>query len=366
MTKNTNGTKTIYLTLIAIAVIIVRYSTSRPNYNRGDRIKITAIVRSEPVNYDNSQYLKLAGLKFYLPLYPGISYGDKVVVEGIVDGDKLSQPALKEIVATKAVIYKTRSKLLEVYKRSLPTNESALVAGVTIGSKSGISSEFWESLRRSGTAHVVVASGMNVTLVAGFLLAMCLSLVKRKNAILIVILGIWIYAVICGFDAPIVRAAIMGSIGFLAQLTGRLNQTIRAVIYSAFIMLFVVPDWIFDVGFILSFTATLSLVVFTKKVKDFVEKIKLINKLPELFKESLITTTSAQIGVIPVLYFTFGSYNPLSIAANVLTLWTIPIITIVGFIGGIFGMLYYPFGQAVLLLIYPLAKYFTGIVGFFG
>jgi len=358
--------KSIAVIFFAGLIIGIRYQTSRPRFVSGDRVKITAQVKSEPINYYNSQYLKLAGLKVYLPLYPTVAYGDRVVVEGVVDADKLTGPILKEVIEPKTVIYKTRSKLLEVYKKALPSDESALVAGVTIGSKSGVSSEFWESLKRSGTAHVVVASGMNVTLIAGFLLALCLSFIKRKYAIAVVLSGIWTYALLCGFDAPIVRAAIMGSIGFFAQLTGRLNQTIRAVVISAFIMLSFVPDWITDTGFILSFCATLSLVVFTKKIGEIVEKVKVLRKMPKLLKESLITTVSAQIGVIPVLYLTFGSFNPLSVAANVLTLWTIPIITIAGFIGGFLGLLFFPFGKAVLLLIYPLAKYFTYIVGFFG
>ncbi|MBU0768403.1 MAG: ComEC/Rec2 family competence protein, partial [Proteobacteria bacterium] len=66
-------------------------------------------------------------------------------------------------------------KLLEFYKNAFPSPHSSLVAGVVIGSKEGISGNFWESLKNSGTLHVVVASGMNVTLVAGFLMTLFLS-----------------------------------------------------------------------------------------------------------------------------------------------------------------------------------------------
>src|SRR3989344_6991423 len=212
----------IFLSILLIVRIYFFYSSPSP-FENGDKIRISTTVRSEPIRYETSQYLRLEGLKIYLPLYPEVSYGDEIVVEGTVDGDKLKKPKLVEIKPAEGAIYKFRNKLLAFYRRSLPEPHSSLIAGVTIGSKSGIPAEFWDKLRNSGTAHVVVASGMNVSLVAGFLINFFILFFKRRKALVLALIGIWLYAVLSGFDAPIVRAAIMGSIAFLAQEMGRLN-----------------------------------------------------------------------------------------------------------------------------------------------
>ena len=124
---------------------------------------------------------------------------------------------------------------------------------------------FWEKLKSTGTAHVVVASGTNVTMTVGFLVGILTTFLKRRTAIWITLLGILIYVTISGFDAPIVRAGIMGSILLLGQEKGRVASSWRVLIYSGLIMLLIKPIWITDLGFILSFVATISLMLMQKK-----------------------------------------------------------------------------------------------------
>lgn len=359
--------------MVALLILFIRlfYYFSKPiPYKVGDNIRISSQVTSEPVRYENSQYLKLQGFKIYLPLYPEIYYGDNVVVEGIVELDKkgdfrLKNPRLIEVDGTNGLIYKLRSRLLLVYQKSLPQPHSSLVAGVSIGSKSDISSTFWENLKASGTAHVVVASGMNVTLVAGFLLSFLITFLKRRQAIVMTLAGIWIYTIMAGFDAPIIRAAVMGSIAFTAVGLGRLNDAKRALYLSAYIMLIVNPSWVTDIGFILSFVATASIMYFQKPVQKLVNKTKVFNKLG-IIKEDLVTTLAAQVGVAPIIYFTFGQFNIFSPFINAAVLWTIPFITIIGMIGGLVGLIFVPLGKAVLFLTYPMTTWFIGVVSLMG
>src|SRR3990172_11327687 len=127
---------------------------------------------------------------------------------------------------------------------------------------------------------------------------------------LLALLGIWSYAVISGFDAPIIRASIMGSLVFVAQEIGRLSLSIRALFLTAFVMLFTKPEWIYDIGFWLSFTATLSLILFEPRVD------RVLRKIPGIIRKDLSTSLAAQVGVAPILYFGFGQFNPLSPLIN--------------------------------------------------
>ncbi|MBU0572409.1 ComEC/Rec2 family competence protein [Patescibacteria group bacterium] len=334
--------------------------TTRPVYSDGDKIKISTKVSSEPIKYDTSQRLILVGLKIYLPNYPEIGYGDKVVVEGIVRDGKLNDPKLISLEPVTGILYKTRNNIIRVYQKSLPEPHASLLAGLTLGSKAGLLAGFWEALKKTGTAHVVVASGMNVTLVASFLIGILIILLPRRKAIPLALVGVWIYSLLSGFDAPIVRAAIMGSVAFTAQAFGRLQAASRALFLSAGLMIIVKPDWITDLGFILSFVATASLMLFERKISS------LIRFVPGIFREGLSTSLAAQIGVAPILFATFGQLSLLSPLVNALVLWTIAPITIIGGIGGIIGLASVIVGKAIIFLSYPLTTWFVWIVGVFG
>lgn len=349
-----------FLLIFLILFVVFRIVSFKPVYKDGDRIRITGKVSSEPIRYPKSQRVSLAGLKFYLPLYPEINYGDKIIVEGVVENGELEEPVLIRVEESSKFLFKLRRKLVEFYQKSLPEPHAALVSGVTLGSKASLPEEFWESLKTTGTAHVVVASGMNVSLVAGFLMGFLLLFLPRGKAIFLALAGVWAYSLISGFEAPIVRAAVMGSLAFIAQALGRLYSAGRALVLSALAMLVINPSWIMDLGFILSFVATASLMIFEKKIRG------LVYFVPGFFREGLSTSLAAQIGVAPILFVTFGQFNLFSPLVNAIVLWTIAPITIIGMIGGVVG-LFVPFlGRLILLITYPLTSWFIWMVYVFG
>ncbi len=207
---------------------------------------------------------------------------------------------------------------------------------------------------------MVVASGMNVTFVAGFLIAFFSLFLARRRAIPFILGGIIFYCAIASFEAPVVRAGIMGALVFLAQETGRVASGFRVLTISALIMLIFRPDWIGDLGFILSFVATASLMVFQKRIE-----IKL-KKFPNLIRQDLSTTLAAQIGVTPILFVTFGYFNLFSPFINALILWTVPLIMIIGAASGLIGFLFPSLGGLILYLVYPLTWWFSAVVRILG
>lgn len=344
---------------ILFCVRVIYFYQTQPSYPNDTKIRITDRITSEPIRYSNSQYIKLQGFKIYLPHYPEIYYGDRVVIEGKVQDDKLIEVRLVDKKEDKGFLYNFRRELLGFYQKSLPQPHSALIAGVTIGSKSNLGNDFWEALKKTGTAHVVVASGMNVTLVAKFLIATIVVFLPRKRAIPLALAGVWGYALLSGFEAPIIRAAVMGSITFASQEIGRLYYAWRALLISAFGMLFIRPEWITDVGFILSFAATASLMLFEAKVRKFIKFV------PSIIREDFSTSLAAQVGVAPVLFVTFGQFNILSPIINAVVLWTIVPMTIIGMVSGIIGLIFEQIGTLILWLAYPLTSWFILVVGTF-
>ncbi|MBI2103947.1 ComEC/Rec2 family competence protein [Candidatus Woesebacteria bacterium] len=278
----------------------MNYYSNRLIYQNGQELRITTRVWEEPRVYPNSQLLIIEGLKIFLDRYPEIVYGDLIVIEGKVEEGSLKKPKLIKHEESTSSLFLIRKRLLGFYQRSLPKNDSALISGMVLGSRAGISQDFWKSLINSGTAHVVVASGMNVALVGGFVIAFLTNLVSRKKAVWLAVGIIWVYALLSGFDAPIIRATIMGSLVFLSQGLGKRAYTLRLLFLTGLTMLLVKPSWISDLGFILSFVATASLVIFGIKVDKL---LYFVPKSLKIIKDGLSTSLAAQIGVAPILFF---------------------------------------------------------------
>lgn len=340
-------------------LLFLRFHFAKPKYINGDKIRLTATVLKDPIIYDNYQYIKVANLSFYLPNFPEVYYGDKIVVEGFVKNGKLENPKLINVKKSGFAIYSFRNKIIDFYKSVLPEPAAGLMAGIVLGSKGALTNEFWESVKKVGVAHVVVASGTNVTFVASFLISFLTIFLPRKKMIPIAIFGLLLYLFISGFEAPLIRATLMTVSLFIAQEHGRVVSSWYILTITVYIMLLINPLWVSDLGFIMSFVSTASLMLFEKPISS---KLRF---LPSLLKSSLSTTLAAQVGITPILFVTFGQFNILSPLVNSLILWTIPIIMVSGaLVALIFSFV--PFVATLLLwLSYPFVLWFLGVVSLF-
>jgi len=344
---------------LLITAFIIRYFTTRPLYKEGQRVRISAILRQEPLRFSYYQKINLAGLKIYLPKFPEIYYGDELVVEGVIGKGELANAVLIAKKEEVNVLSAIRKNIIAFFQKSLSEPHASLLAGISLGAKGSLPKNLWDNLINTGTAHVVVASGMNVSLVASFLIGFLVLFLNRRLALVLALAGIWIYSLITGFDAPIVRAAVMGSIAFTAQELGRLYSAWRALVISGLMLLIIVPEWISDLGFVLSFVATASILIFQKRIT------KIVSFIPKLLRGDFSTSLAAQIGVSPILFVTFGQFNLLSPLINAMVLWTIPLITVLGMVGGLVGLVFPFVGRLILLLSLPLTTFFIGVVRVF-
>ncbi len=341
---------------IIISLIIVRYFTTRPVYRNGDYVRISGPVLTDPRVFENSQYLKLSGLAVYLPKFPAVRYGDRIVMEGKVEDGKLKDPKLVILSSEKVFGSNFRNKMISFYQAVLPEPEAGLLAGILLGSKGAVLPDFYRSAKLTGVAHVVVASGTNITFIVSFLTGVAYLFLPRRKSIFFIILSIILYLFIAGFEAPLIRAAIMSLFLIGSQGAGRINLPWRGYFLTAGLMLIYKPLWISDIGFILSFVSVASLMLFEKKI------CLRLHTLPNFLKEGLSTSLAAQAGITPVLFITFGQFNLLSPLINALVLWTVPPVMVLGALGGITGLVFEPVGRLFLYLSYPLLWWFVSIV----
>lgn len=355
----------IFLSLSLIFLLrFFLFPPTKINYTPDQEISLVATLTSEPKIFGQTQRFEFLGIEVVARRYPEYHYGDKLKISGKTqEGRRLAFPQIEVLKREEgnwffAKTFKLRQELGAVYQSSLPEPTGSLLGGIVLGIKGDLPQDFYQSLKASGTLHVVVASGMNVILLSGFLMAFLGTFLKRQAAIFISFLGIFFYVVLAGFEPPIIRAAMMAVLTLGAQAFGRQSWGVLSLFLAGYLMLLVKPTLFFDVGFQLSFLATAGLLLI-KPVLTFLTKIPLLG-------EDLATTLAAQIATLPLLFATFGQYSLLSILTNTLVLWTIPFIMGFGGVMGVLGLIFKPFGQILAILVYPFLFYFEKVTVFWG
>jgi len=379
---------------------------SQPNVlKQGDSLDFQASLTTEPEIVFNSQKLRInyQGKKIivFAPRYPEFFYGDKLHVQGIVKekefvssdsigasnqnnrvtkiktisllNPKIELVKNRENVALNfqdafltpiqsglAVVFNLRQRLINIFNTALPVTFAGLMLGIAFGIKEAMPQVFLDNLRQVGVVHVIAASGMNVTMTAGFLSSISMQFFKRQTALFISIFGIIFYAFLAGFEPSIIRASIMGVLVFSSQILGRQSLATYSLFLTAFVMLFLAPEQIESLGFQLSFLSTTGILY----IQPLILRLKPFRK-KNFLTESFATTFCAQAATLPILILVFGTYSLWAIPVNMLVLWTVPYLMLIGALGSLFGLLFAPLGQLVLLLSLPLLIYFEKIVNFF-
>jgi competence protein ComEC len=188
--------------------------------------------------------------------------------------------------------------------------------------------------------------------------------ISRKKGLWIAFFGIILFTLMTGGEASIVRAAIMGSIAILAKYKAKRMDTNNAILGAGVCMVFLNPSvLLFDIGFQLSFLALLGLVYITPI-------ISLLYKNPENnffgIKENFAQTISAQLAVLPILFYSFGFVSFVSVIANILILSVVPITTFLGFCIAFSSFFSAIFAQIIGYMTYVPLAYQIFVIKFFG
>jgi competence protein ComEC len=126
----------------------------------------------------------------------------------------------------------------------------------------GIPEPVRQAFNDTGTSHIIAISGFNFAIVAGLFVGFFGWLLGRWRGMLAAFLGIALYAVLAGASAGVVRAAIMGGLGVFAVQIGRRQVGLNSLVFVAALMALANPHVLWDVGFQLSFMATLGLILY--------------------------------------------------------------------------------------------------------
>jgi len=259
-------------------------------------------------------------------------------------------------------LFDWKKSFVNKLKQVLPDPEVSLASGLVVGDKEGLGPDWQKAFRQAGIIHIVVLSGYNITIIAENVLLVFIWFMPQFVALSFSALGIVLFAIMVGGGATVIRASIMALLVVVARVFGRDYQIGYALLLACFFMVFYQPlILIFDVGFQLSFLATLGLIYGSPLVEKY------LTKVPEKFglRGVISATLAPQIFVLPWLAYSIGDVSVVAPIVNILVLPIIPLIMFLVFITGVFGFLSYWFSLAIATMSLVGLKYVLFVVEIF-
>lgn len=243
----------------------------------------------------------------------------------------------------------------ELYK-IFPEPHASFMAGLLLGVRKGIPDYLMDDFNRTGLTHIIAISGYNITLLI-VVVSGIFGFLNRKKRVIFSLIFIFLFVILVGASASVVRAAIMGGISLMALFFGRRYFVGLSLLAAAFFMNLWNPRiLLYDVGFQLSFLATCGLVYLSPTLEQR------FNFLPSILaiRESFILTISAQIFALPIIIYNFGALSLIAPIANIFVLPLIPLAMIFGFLSLTLSTVVFGFSAYLILtLIIFLVKIFA-------
>lgn len=302
-------------------------------FKYGDVVEIKGKIESlphqrNPGEFDYGNYLKMHGIDAVVT-----SYGyDNITLAGHENAGFYYSHIINPV----------KDHCIAVIDSLVGGNEGEYLKGLVLGEKSNISPEMKENFVNAGVAHIIAVSGLNVAYVIIILWGLLIFIpIRYSYKVLITIFCLIFYMNLTGNTPSIIRAAIMASVFLLAQLIERKPNSYNIVAFAGLVILVIDPRQLFDAGFILSFTAILSIIIIYPILESWLENLNWYVSLSKggSFKSALrqtiilfIGTLAAQIGTLPVTAIMFKKISIVSLLANLFAIPLSNIALAVGFI----------------------------------
>lgn len=197
----------------------------------------------------------------------------------------------------------------------------AVVAAMALGDKSALTHEIRDTYSVSGASHVLALSGLHLGIIYGLLWLLLPH--RRWPAVsqTVILIAIWLYVLLVGMPVSVVRSAVMLTVYGILSIAHRNKMSVNALAFTAIVMLMCNPEWLFDIGFQLSFMAVLAILLFVPLFEDvfsakYLQEHRWIRRIWGLVAVSV----SAQIGVAPLIAYYFGRLSTYFLLTNFIVL----------------------------------------------
>jgi competence protein ComEC len=217
-------------------------------------------------------------------------------------------------------LFETRDEVINILRKFIPgEKEQGLAEALLIGYKDDLDKNLVQSYSNTGVVHIIAISGLHLGLIYWLLLILTKPIRNKKNMawlrFLIIVAALWIFSLLAGAGPSVLRSAVMFTCIAFGEVLNKKSSIYNTLALSAFLLLVWNPFWLWDVGFQLSYTAVLSIVIFFKPIYNW---FYIENKAIDWFWKLNALTLAAQILTLPISIYHFHQFPVLFIFANLL------------------------------------------------
>lgn len=267
----------------------------------------------------------------------------------------------------------TPQTFIATINQLLPEPHAGLLSGILFGHSAKLPKDFYETLRITGTLHMIALSGTNIVILIRVFGTVFMPFGRRLSSLLNILwIGVFVWFV--GPSPSVVRAALMGGLSLIAVYAGRPYYGVLALAFTVALVGLVKPEWYGDIGFQLSVLASLGIMLSDKvnissMFSDTLKPKKTASGLP-IFRQQLVSilgadlkaTIFAQLFTFPVILLVFHQLSLVSPLTNLLVGWVVAPIMVLGIILLLTSLIYLPLAHLLAWIVWALLEYFIVMV----
>ena len=240
-------------------------------------------------------------------------------------------------------------------------NQYGVANAMILGQRDDLSNDLMQAYSAAGAIHVLSVSGLHVGVIYAVLLWM-FGFMKRKGKhgkigfFVLIFSVLWFYAFVTGLSSPVLRSSVMFSIFLIAETFNKNKDGYNTTALSAFVLLLYNPNFLFNVGFQLSYLAVFGMIYFQPKLNPLFPIDKKKSWLHWLGDRTWKVTTvavAAQIATFPITIYYFHQFPNYFIFAN-------PIVILLSSLVLMYGLFYVILSSMLLYFDFTAISYFLG------
>jgi competence protein ComEC len=214
--------------------------------------------------------------------------------------------------------YQYKKFIHEKFQNAIGNDRAAILMGISFGDTQYFNEDQNLEFQKLGVVHAVSVSGLHMAVLYGA--------VENLLGFKLAVVASALYAFFTGMSAATVRAFIMIFIFKMSKIFFREYDSLSSLSLAAIVLMIAKPYYIVDVGFGLSFLATLGILLYYSKLS------RKLYMLPQKINEGISLGLSSQIYSLPYIAFTIQKFSYVSLIAN---LFLVPIYSVVVVLGNI-------------------------------
>lgn len=301
---------------------------------------------SSGADYGNSVKIEGTKREFSEPLNPGAfdektySYGLDIIFKVNGESIEIVDKTINELQSISSYI---RGRMTEILKIICSDKEAGVFMAMLYGEKGQLDDDLKEMYGYGGISHILAISGLHISIIGMGVYSAIRHFMAQRWAGVISTLFMIMYGIMSGGSVSAIRAIIMFFVNLLGKLTGNIYDIKNSICIAAFILLVQNPYYLYNMSFLLSFGAVVSIGFILPYVTEFVQAEKSIIK-------SFISGITVNIANGPVVA---NGFYQMPIYGVFLNLLVIPLMGIAvlsgiaGIVAGIFS------GGAGKIFIFP-------------